>query len=180
MTYLNPENKNNVKIDKNFKQNFPGTVIAFRQMIQNKYRYYDAFPVVLGIRLIGNRLFGVNLKLIPYRDRIRILAEMQKEKNKNPKNNKILITNLINSKYGKFLAAAFESYHVRNIKGGILVLNESQYLDASTNNYNSIKNIKKNVLNNVIKQKINSITSPMGYIITVIKNTIRIKKNGKQ
>lgn len=175
MTSSNKENENNPQKDKNFKKNFPGTVITFKQYLPIRNKYYDSLPVVLGVRIIGDKIFGINLKLIPFRFRLKLLKELSEPNRKDKKTNKIRVTDLIKGKYGKFLAAAFEVYRLRNIKGKIVILEEMQWLLASTDSYNSFKNIKKNVLNNIIKERAFSIINPMKYIITIIKNTIRKK-----
>jgi len=167
------------KKDKNFKINFPGTVITFKHKINNKKVFYDSLPVVLGVRLMGKYIFGINLKLIPYRMRMKLLNELQDKKNINPKTKKILVTKLIKSKYGRIIAAAFQVYNIRNIKGKITILGDRDTALMASSTYNSFKNIPINRLNNIIKERIKTIINPMGYIITIIKNTIRHKEKKK-
>jgi len=172
MTYSNQE-KNN-KTDKNFKQNFPGKVIFFKQFVPTRQMYFDSFPLVLGIRIIGNKIFGCNLKLIPVRERIRIVNEMMKQENKTAKDSRIALNKLIRGKNGKWLAASFEVYQLRHIKGKIITVEENEWLDLSTS-YNSLKNIKRNVLNNIVKARMLNIQQPMKYMRTVITNSIKRK-----
>jgi len=174
----NPDNKIDIRKDKNFKKNFPGTFIAFKHVIQNKKVFYDALPVVLGVRLIGNYIFGINLKLIPYRIRLKLSKEFTNQSNVDARTKKIIINNLIRGKFGKFLAAAFQVYSARDIKGQIVVLQSEEALQRSTA-YNSFKNLTASKLNIVIIEKIKSISNPMNYIVAVIKNAVK-KKNKRK
>ena len=181
MTSSNQENQNNkidIKKDKEFKKNFPGTFITFKHIVQKKKVFYDSAPVVLGVRLIGSYLFGINIKLIPYRIRLKLLKEFVDEKNIDRRTKKLIINNFIRGKFGKFFAAAFQVYSLRDIKGQIIVVDANQAIKISTV-YNSFKNLTISKLNIVIVEKIKSISNPMNYIVSVIKNAIR-KKNKRK
>ena len=45
-------------VDKNFKRQFPGKIVTFKQKKAGT-GYYDSLPLVLGIRIIGSKMFGI-------------------------------------------------------------------------------------------------------------------------
>jgi hypothetical protein len=162
-----------IKNYKSFKRAFPGTVISFvyKPSIQ---KIYDSIPVVLGIRIIGRHIIGCNIKLIPMRERIKIVEEMFKNKNKAEP--KVVLNAILRGKYSKQLVACLEIYDIKDIKSQIKVLGEDNWLDFSLSNYNSFKNGNRAMINKIVKEKIKRIENPMKYMIAVIRNTIKRKK----
>lgn len=152
MNFFNPKTElQKIQSYKNFKKNFPGTVVIFVHKPATK-NYYDSLPVILGIRFIGSKMFGVNLRLMPYRDRIRMLTLMMELKNENEP--RVAINKLLKGKYLKLIAACFEVYDIKNVKSKIKALTEEQWIDFGLSEYNSFKNIPKGKINKLIKERI--------------------------
>ena len=171
MSFFNPKTVlNKIESYKNFKKNFPGTVLSFVHKPQTKY-FYDAIPVVLGIRLIGRKMFGVNLRLVPPRERVRLLNAMYDLKYENEP--RVVINKLLRSKFSKIMAATFEVYDIKDIKSKIKVLTDDDWANFTLNEYNSFKNVPKNRIYKVVKERINNIKMPLKYVIQVIKNNLK-------
>jgi hypothetical protein len=174
MNFFNPKTElQKVQSYKNFKKNFPGTVVIFVNKPSTK-NYYDSLPIVLGVRLIGTKMFGVNLKLIPYRDRMRMLNLMMELKYENEP--RVAINKLLKGRYARIIAACFEMYDIKNIKSKIKALNEQEWAEFALADYNSFKNIPKGKIYKIVKEKIKTIKAPLKYIIQIIKNNIKRKK----
>lgn len=174
MSFFNPRTEfQKTESYKNFKKKFPGTVMCFVHKPQIK-TYYDSLPVILGVRLIGTTLFAVNLKLLPLRFRSKLLEDMQKMKYQDEP--RVVINKLMRGKNAKFMAAAFEVYKIKNIKSKIKTLDDGDWEEFILNNYNSLKNIPRNRMFKVVKDKITNIKNPLKYIIEIVKNNIRAKQ----
>jgi len=173
MNFFNPKTVlNKIESYKNFKKNFPGTVLSFVHKPQTKF-FYDSIPVVLGVRLIGRKMFAVNLRLVPPRERVRLLNMMYDLKYENEP--RVVINKLLRSKYSKIMAATLEVYDIKNIKSKIKVLNDGDWATFALNEYNSFKNVPKNRIYKIVKQRIINIKMPVKYIVQVIKNNLKRK-----
>lgn len=173
MNSFNPKLKSD-KIEnyKNFRKKFPGTVITFVHKPLTK-NYYDSMPIVLGLRVIGSKIFGVNIKLVPLRDRIRLLDSMISLKYENEP--RVAVNMLLRGKFSKIMAACFEIYEIKNIKSKIKILEDDNWVYFSLNQYNSFKNIQKSRIYTIVRKRIKDIKIPMKYILTAIKNSFKKK-----
>lgn len=178
MNSFNPKTEaQKIESYKNFKKNFPGTLMTFVYKPKMKL-FYDSIPLILGIRLVGSKLFGVNLRLMPPRERVKLfngLLAMRYEKEPN----RIIISKLLRSKYSRGLAACFGVYSIRDVKSKIKVLSEKDWDLFLFNDHNSFKNRSKGLIYNSIKEKIKTIKMPIKYMLQIIKNNIN-KKNGQK
>ena len=157
-------------LDKNFKRQFPGKIVLFKQKKAGT-EYYDSLPLVLGIRLIGSKMFGVNLNLIPMRDKNKFIKVLIGSMTKDMK---LQINKILQGSVAKLACGAFEIYEAKDIKGTVQVI--PKFEDCVKLMYtprNSFKNINKNKIYTMVKEREKAIKNPMQYIVQVIKTAIK-------
>ena len=157
-------------LDKNFKRQFPGKIVLFKQKKAGT-EYYDSLPLVLGIRLIGSKMFGVNLNLIPMRDKNKFIKVLIGSMTKDMK---LQINKILRGSVAKMACGAFEIYEAKDVKSTVRVI--PKFEDCVKLMYtprNSFKNINKSKIYTMVKEREKAIKNPMQYIVQVIKTAIK-------
>ena len=157
-------------VDKNFKRQFPGKIVTFKQKKAGT-GYYDSLPLVLGIRIIGSKMFGINLNLIPIRDKKKFIKVLIGSMTNDMK---LQINKILRGSVAKMACGAFEIYEAKDVKSTVRVI--PKFEDCVKLMYtprNSFKNINKSKIYTMVKEREKAIKNPMQYIVQVIKTAIK-------
>ena len=153
-----------------FKRQFPGKIVTFKQKKAGT-GYYDSLPLVLGIRIIGSKMFGINLNLIPIRDKKKFIKVLMGSMTNDMK---LQINKILRGSVAKMACGAFEIYEAKDVKSTVRVI--PKFEDCVKLMYtprNSFKNINKSKIYTMVKEREKAIKNPMQYIVQVIKTAIK-------